>query len=384
MAKNSKKRGALTSSILPGECSSVSPAQALLNTELPEPSLEHLKRLTDDTGLYQHARFILPDRQEGYCTDDNARAVIVMTKYYARYRRPDALCLFDTYLSFILHSQNKDGSIRNFMNFNRTWRKSEPPTDAFGRVLWALGTVISKPPLPSYLPIVQESFDKSIWHLQRCTKAERAMAYSILGMSDYLARFPDADDIKRQLEFAADQLVAHYKQNSSPDWQWFEQKITYDNGVMPQALFVAAMALNNNKYLEVAQKGCEFLLANTFNGEHFSFVGCHGWFEHGRTKASFDQQPIQAASMVLMLRAAYNATKDSKFARLQRKAFDWFLGENDLHIPLYDSGSKGCSDALTPDGVNVNQGAESILSFMLALLTMLESKTTADPPTAGR
>jgi len=374
MAKNFRKKVASVSSLPSGDHSAVSIAQTFLNAELPEPSLEHLKRLSDDTGLYQHARFILPDRQEGYCTDDNARAVIVMTKYYAHYPQPEALRFFDTYLSFILHSQKKDGSIWNFMSFNRTWRKSEPPADAFGRVLWAFGTVISKPPLPSYLPVAQESFDRAIWHLQRCAKGARAVAYSMLGISEYLSRFPDADDIKRQLEFAADQLMAQYKQNSSPDWQWFEQKITYDNGVIPQALFVAATTLNNNKYLEVAQKVCEFLLANTFNGKHFSFVGCHGWFERGHTKASFDQQPIEAASMVLMLKAAYDATGDSKFLKLQRKAFDWFLGENDLHIPLYDFKTKGCSDALTPDGVNVNQGAESILSFLLALLTMLESQ----------
>jgi hypothetical protein len=377
MAKNSTKKVASVSSLPSGDHSAVSIAQTFLNAELPEPSLDHLERMSDDTGLFQHARFILPDRKEGYCADDNARAVIVMTKYfslYSNFARQRQIRLFDTYLSFILHSQKKDGSIQNFMNFNRTWRKSGPPADAFGRVLWAFGTVISKPPLPSYLPVAQESFDRAIWHLQRCAKGARAMAYSILGISEYLSRFPDADDIKQQLKFAADQLMAQYKQNSSPDWQWFEQKITYDNGVMPQALFVAATTLGNDKYLQVAKKGCEFLLANTFNGNHFSFVGCHGWFERGRTKASFDQQPIEAASMVLMLKAAYDATQDGKLLKLQRRAFDWFLGENDLHIPLYDSKTKGCSDALTPDGVNVNQGAESILSFLLALLTMLESQ----------
>jgi hypothetical protein len=191
-------------------------------------------------------------------------------------------------------------------------------------------------------------------------------------MADYLKRFPDAGDIKQKLEIAADQLVADNEKNSFPDWQWFEHKLTYDNAVLPHALFAAGVTVNNNKYLKVAQKTCEFLLANIFYGDHFSFIGCHGWYERGRRRASFDQQPIEAASTVLMLRAAYDATKDGNFARLQRKAFDWFLGANDLHIPLYDFVSKGCSDALTPDGVNVNQGAESILSFLLALLTMVE------------
>lgn len=256
------------------------------------------------------------------------------------------------------------------MNFNRTWRKEEPSTDALGRVLWALGTVISKPPLPPYLHIAAECFDKSIRHLPE--QRARGMAYSILGMCDYLKRFPEAGDIKQKLEMAAEQLIAGNEKNSFPDWQWFEHKLTYDNGVLPHALFAAGSTLNNKKYLEVARKTCEFLLANIFDGEHFSFIGCHGWYERGGKKARFDQQPIEAASTVLMLRAAYDATKEGEFARLQKKAFDWFGGANDLRIPLYDSVSKGCSDALTPDGINVNQGAESILSFLLALLTMVE------------
>jgi len=352
------------------------------NSKLPEPSLDHIKRLSDDTGLYQHARFIIPYRKEGYCTDDNARAVMVMARYYALYPQPEALRLFDTYLAFILHSQKRNGSIRNFMNFNRTWRKEEPSTDALGRVLWALGTVVAKSPLPPYLHIAAECFDKSIRHLEE--HRPRGMAYSILGMCDYLKQFPEAGDIKQKLEIAADQLVADNEKNSFPDWQWFEHKLTYDNAVLPHALFVAGLSLNNNKYLEVAQKTCEFLLANTFNGEHFSLVGCHGWYERGHKRATFDQQPIEAASMVMMLRAAYDATKDGKFARLQRKAFDWFLGANDLHIPLYDSVSKGCSDALTPDGVNVNQGAESTLSFLLALLIMAEGSARETDSAQGK
>ena len=277
-------------------------------------------------------------------------------------------------LSFILHSQKRDGSIRNFMKFNRTWRKDEPSTDALGRTLWALGTVLAKPPSPSYIHIAAECFDRAIGDLQE--QRPRVMAYSILGMAGYLKQFPDAGDIKQKLEMAAEQLVTDNEKNSFPDWQWFEHKLTYDNAVLPHALFVAGLALNNNKYIEVAQRTCQFLLANTFNGEHFSFIGCHGWYERGHKRASFDQQPIEAASTVMMLRAAHNATKDSKFARLQRRAFDWFLGANDLHIPLYDFVSKGCSDALTPNEVNTNQGAESVLSFLLALLTMVESETS--------
>jgi hypothetical protein len=154
--------------------------------------------------------------------------------------------------------------------------------------------------------------------------------------------------------------------------------LTYDNAVLPHALFVAGLTLEDKKYLEVAEKTCEFLLANTFNGDHFSFIGCKGWYERGGTKATFDQQPIEAVSTVMMLRAAYDATKNSRFLTLQRKAFDWFLGENDLHIPLYDFRTKGCYDGLMPGGVNVNQGAEGTLSFLLSLLAIVESYTIVD------
>ncbi len=345
-------------------------AETISSIEMPEPSLTHLKKLTDDTGLYQHAKFTVPNRKYGYCTDDNARAIIAMTKYYTQYPEPQALQLLNTYLSFILHSQNSDGSVRNFMNFDRSWLKDEPASDALGRLLWALGTVMAKPPSPSYLPIIKDRFDRSAGYVEK--QYPRGMAYSILGMNDYLKQFPGASDIKRQLEIAADGLLAQYEENKFPDWQWFEDTLTYDNAILSYALFVAGSTLGN-KYLKVAEKTCEFLLTNTFNGDHFSFIGCKGWYERGKTRAAFDQQPIEVASTVMMLRAAYDATQNSRYLTLQRKAFDWFLGENDLHIPLYDFRTKGCSDGLMSGGINSNQGAESILSFLLSLLAIVES-----------
>jgi hypothetical protein len=340
------------------------------SSELPEPSLEHLQRLTDCTGLYQHARGTIPYREEGYCTDDNARAVIVTTKYYARHPEPQALELFKIYLSFILHSQNGDGSVKNLMSSEKKWLNDEPGNDALGRVLWALGLVTAEPPSTVYLPTVKDFFDSSIGCVEK--QYQKGKAYSILGMSDYLKRFPDADDVRKQMQMAADSLVAEYEENNSSDWHWFDGILTYDNAVLPYALFIAALTLGN-KYREVAEKTCEFLLANTFNGSYFSFIGCQGWYERGGTRAKFDQQPIEVASTVMMLRAAYDATGNDRFLTLQRKAFEWFLGENDLHIPLYDFSSKGCHDGLMSDGVNPNQGAESTLSFLLSLLTVMES-----------
>ena len=154
--------------------------------------------------------------------------------------------------------------------------------------------------------------------------------------------------------------------------------MTYDNGILPQSLFVAGFYFGNKRYFDVAEETCEFLLKATFNGKHFSFVGNNGWYERGKSKARFDQQPIEAASTVMMLRTAYDATQNTEFLKLQRKAFDWFLGENDLHIPLYDFRTKGCCDGLMAAGVNLNQGAESTLSFLLSLVTVVESFAAAD------
>ena len=360
----------------------LSAAETISSIEVPEPSLDHLKKLTDDTGLFQHAKFTVPNRDFGYCTDDNARAVIAMSLYYAHNPEPEAMKLLDTYLSFIIHSQNSDGTIKNFMNFDRTWRLDEPAHDAFGRVLWAFGTVMANPPAPQYLSIAKDCFDQSVHHVQR--QLPRGMAYSILGMSDYLKHFPGAIDIKRQLELAADGLVRQYEESHYPDWQWFEEILTYDNAVLPHAMYIAGKTLDNKRYREIADITCEFLLANTFTGTHFSFVGCKGWYERGQKKAAFDQQPIEAVGTVMMLGAAYQATQNERFLILQRKAFDWFLGQNDLHLPLYDFKTKGCNDGLTPDGVNMNQGAESTLSLLLSLLAMVESYALVDKTTISK
>ncbi len=347
---------------------------------LPEPSLIHLKRLTDDTGLFQHAKFTIMLRQEGYATDDNARAVIVTTRHYHLYRNPEALRLLDRYLAFLIYAHKNDGTVRNFMLFDRSWKRTEPDNDALGRVLWAYGALLKMPPSAIYVPVVKERFDISAPLIEK--QPPRAMAHSMLGLSDYLTRFPQAEDMRQRLRRSADTLVHLYEENNRPDWVWFEEFLTYDNAIFPHALFMAAMTLNEDKYLSIAQKTCEFLLASTYNGNpttkpgagHFSFVGCRGWFWQGKKKAQFDQQPVEAAGTAMMLTAAYQATGNKNFLKLRRKAFEWFLGENDLGIPLYDRVTKGCSDGLGEGGVNANQGAESTLSYLLARFALAKSR----------
>ena len=358
--------------VLPRTLPSTEEAISIL--EVPEPPLDHLRRLTDDTGLYQHAKFTIPNREHGYCTDDNARAVVAMTKYHSQYAEPEAMRLFDIYLSFIHHAQNADGTIHNFMRFDRHWFDEEPDSDALGRTLWAFGTVMAEPPLPRYVPIIKDCFDRSVKHIPMLSA--RGKAYAIFGMADYLKQFPGASDIKRYLAIAADHLVGLYKACAKPDWQWFENALTYDNASLPHALYVAALATGNEKYLDVAEKTCRFLIENTYLDEHFSFIGCKGWYKRGSHRAKFDQQPIEVASTVMMLRAAYDVTSDPGYLKLQRKAFDWFLGENDLQTPMYDFRTKGSADGLEATGVNLNQGAESMVSFLLSLLSILEGYST--------
>jgi hypothetical protein len=343
---------------------------------LPEPSLSHLIRLTDDTGLFQHARFTIPNRAHGYCTDDNARGAIAMVKHHALYGDPRALRLLDIYLAFLMHAQNPDGSIRNFLDFHRRWWDDEPAHDGFGRALWALGATLAHPPAPQYLPVVKDCFDRATGHIQH--QSSRGLAYCILGLCDYLKQFPGVGDIQHHVERAAASLIGHYRQARTADWCWFENFFTYDNAVLPHALFVAGLTLGNEQWIEIARETSEFLLRATWRGDHFSFIGTQGWYERGKTPAPFDQQPVEAAATVMMLRAAYDATRESRFLDLQRAAFNWLLGANDLGIPLYDSRTKGCADGLMSGGVNGNQGAESMVSYLLSLLSILESHAAID------
>jgi hypothetical protein len=201
----------------------------------------------------------------------------------------------------------------------------------------------------------------------------RGKAYSIVGLSYYLKQFPEETDIKELLRRNAQMLVSAFEERSSQDWIWFEDELTYDNAAVVQALFVAGQVCEESAFMETAVKSCEFLLKHTYDGHHFSFVGNKGWFPRGGQKARFDQQPIEASSTVGMLRTAYEATGEGKYARLMRKAFDWFLGDNDLQLPVYDLATGGCGDGLNADGVNTNQGAESLLSFLSALICVSES-----------
>lgn len=339
--------------------------------KIPEPSLQHLRAMTDDTGLFQHARFILPDRRHGYCTDDNARALLTMIQYNSQYTDPDAPLLIQRYLSFVLHAQKPDGRFHNFMGFDRRWLEPEPAHDSLGRALWALGTALSDSHFREMIPILKESFNLSVAHVP--SLSPRGKAYAIFGLAAYLRQFPGDGGARRALVEAADSLCDLYRAGSEPAWRWFEPVLSYQGAVLPHGLFAAYRATDDRKYLLTAEAGCRFLLDATYTGRHFSFVGCKGWYPKGGEKACFDQQPIEAYATVMMLREAYEATGDGDYLNLQKDAFDWFLGRNDLQIPVYDFRTRGCFDGLEEKGVNLNQGAESMVCFLMALLSIIEN-----------
>ncbi|OHB60735.1 MAG: hypothetical protein A2Y12_10940 [Planctomycetes bacterium GWF2_42_9] len=336
---------------------------------IPKLAINHLFRLTDDTGLLQHSKFIIPDRKYGYCTDDNARALIFITKYYRNHPTAEAIRLFETYLAFIYQSIKPDKTVYNFMEYDRRWKTYEPAADALGRVIWALGSVIGDCPDKDYTPFVKEFFCDTSNHIP--TMSPRAKAYSILGLSEYLKIFPDDSLAVKFTNIAAGTLCKLFNDSSSSDWHWYEEVISYANAIMPAAMFAAADITKDKNYFEIAKKSCDFMVQHTFNGKHFSFIGSNGWHTKGKDRAQFDQQPIEAAYTVIMLAKAYESTKEKKYKTLQRKAFDWFLGDNDLNVCLYDSKTKGCRDGICKHGLNLNQGAESTLSYLLARVFLI-------------
>lgn len=342
--------------------------------KLPEPSLQHLREITDDTGLLQHAKFTIPDRRHGYCTDDNARAMVAMLQYNSQYPDPEIRQYIHRYLSFVLHAQRPDGTFYNFMGFDRQWIHYEPAHDSLGRALWALSIALCNPMFREMIPILKHAFRLSLPHIS--SLSPRGRAYAIFGLAAYLKQFPGDSEPQLLLNQSADFLCDLYRRHSAPGWQWFEPVISYEGALLPHGLFTAFRVTDNKKYLQIALDTCRFLLDSTYNGKHFSFIGCHGWYPRGGPKASFDQQPIEAASTVLMLREAGEATGDGDYLHLQKEAFDWFLGRNDLQIPVYDFRTRGCYDGLEEKGVNLNQGAESMVCFLLALLSIVENFST--------
>ncbi len=339
---------------------------------LPPFSLAHVQRLTDDTGILQHAKYGIPNLKEGYCLDDNARALLMVLKAYQQKKDPVALELLPVYLSYIHYMQNSDGSFRNFLSFNRNYLDKKGSEDAFGRAIWALGYLIRYAPKDAYYQTGIEIFSKAYPHFEEL-ESIRGISNTILGICHYLQHRPSDENMISVLRNISCKLLADYDKHKTPEWRWFEPVLTYDNGLMPHALLHAAEVLKDENLKKAGIESMDFLTDVTFREEYLSIIGNEKWYHRGEERSEFAQQPIDAMAMVLMYYQAYLLTKDNIYLDKLYKSFMWFLGDNELRLTLFDFETKGCCDALEKDGINRNQGAESTLSYLISHLTVLEA-----------
>ncbi|TFG08716.1 glycosyltransferase [Candidatus Thorarchaeota archaeon] len=325
--------------------------------------------MTDDTGILQHARSSIADRREGYTTDDNARALVAVLKYYGLRGNERTLRLAQTYLGFLLHAQKEDGRVHNFIGYNRGFLDGEGSEDSLGRVLWACGYSQDNPIPEDFRMTAKEIFDKSLpWALR--SGSPRTQAFAILGLHYYAKAFPQDKNPPLNMIHLADRLCEAYRHESKPSWQWFEPNLTYANARLPQALFRAHQTTRKQRYLDIAEKTLEFLAAEDIIEDMFRPVGNWSWQKRGGERELYDQQPIEASCMVEAASAAFQATGKERYSKIAWIAFDWFLGKNSKNIMVYNPETGGCYDGITPEGLNRNQGAESGLSYLLARLEM--------------
>jgi glycosyltransferase involved in cell wall biosynthesis len=339
---------------------------------LPPFSLAHIKRLTDDTGIIQHAKFGIPNLKEGYCLDDNARALLMVCMSYKQKKDPLALEFMPIYLSYIHYMQNRDGTFRNFLSFNRNFLDEVGSEDSFGRTIWALGYLMGNAPNDAYYQTGKLVFFDAAPNFGKI-KSIRGIANTIVGICYYLKTNASDDFLIQSLRQLTDTLISHYYLNKTEGWNWFESLLAYDNGILPLALLHAAPVLEDEQVAEVAFATMDFLTEHTLRDDFLSIIGNAAWYVKDKERSMFAQQPLDAEAMVLMFHQAYTITGNRDFLKKLFTSFLWFLGENDMRMSLYDFETKGCCDGFENYGVNRNQGAESSLAYLISHLTVLQA-----------
>jgi glycosyltransferase involved in cell wall biosynthesis len=342
---------------------------------LPEINLQHLGLLTDDTGMLQHAVFGVPRYEDGYCLDDNARA-LRLTALIEDTGAEDVKtvrALASRYLAFISHAYDVDsGRFRNFMSYSRQWIDGPGSEDCHGRALWALGSVIGHSDAPGQRNLADSLFRAALPAVRGFT-SPRAWAYALLGMDEYLRAFRGDRDVQTLRRQLAEQLFELYQQASTSAWPWFEDRATYCNARLSQALLLCGSRMAHGEMTAAGLLSLEWLaeIQTSASGDGcFAPIGSNGFYQRGGAKAAFDQQPVEVCAMVSACLVARQVTGAEHWQLKARNAFDWFLGQNRLQRPLYDAATGGCRDGLHPDRPNENQGAESTLSFLMALLEL--------------
>lgn len=337
--------------------------------EYPPIDFAYLRSMTDDTGIIQHGTHGIPNLKLGYTTDDNARALIVATKQYERTHAREDLDLAVRYLSFVHYSSTHENRFRNVMNYQREFLDEIGTEDCYGRTIWACGCVASSG-LPENIRIVaRKLFDDSIGWVGDLN-SPRARAYSILGMCEYLRGNEDRNDLRSKVGAIADSLVAGIKEYGFPDWPWFEPYLTYGNAILPLGMLAAAEVTGRKNHKDAVINTITFLTDMLFPEGRLDIIGNDGWYTRGGKRAWYDQQTIDAGYTVYLYLRAHRFLGDKEYMDAARIAHSWFFGNNRSGVWVYDTESKGCFDAIASWGLNLNQGAESSVCFLLAQLEM--------------
>jgi glycosyltransferase involved in cell wall biosynthesis len=340
--------------------------------ELPELKLSHLSRMTDSTGIFQHAIFSVPNFSEGYCTDDNARAFILAVLLSELGEDPERVrTLATTYAAFLYHAFDlKAKRFHNHLSFDRRWRDEQGSEDCQARALWALGVGVGRSPYGSFQIMAGQLFALALPGLTEFT-SPRAWGFGLLGIHEYLRRLRGDSLVTQTRETLTSRLMELFERTAQPDWRWFEEELAYDNAMLAHALIVSGRATGQRAVLERGLEALRWLMELQISEKgYFRSIGTNGFYHRGGTRANFDQQPIEAQATVSACLEAYRATSDSWWYEQAERAFDWFIGWNDLGLELYSPKTGGCRDGLHVDRVNRNQGAESTLAFLLSLAEM--------------
>jgi len=360
--------------------------------ELPPIRLGHLRRMTDGAGLLQHAMYTIPNYDEGYSIDDNARALIAMTYleelgFDTTEKTAELAARYLAFISFAFNPQ--EGRFRNFLSFSREWLEEVGSEDSHSRALWALGTVVGRSADTGLVGVASALFERALPAVLTFSYP-RSWAFALLGIDEYLKRLGGDRGVQQMREELASRLMTQFESARGANWLWFEDELTYDNATLARALLLAGAGMGKQECVAVALASLKWLMEiQRPESAHFVPIGANGFYPRGEERARFDQQPVEAFSTVAACLDAYRVTGNANWRAQAQVAFDWFLGQNDLRLSIIDPATGGCYDGLKPDGVNRNQGAESTLAYLLSLLelrrveTELEAKALQDEESAA-
>jgi glycosyltransferase involved in cell wall biosynthesis len=338
--------------------------------ELPPLKLDHLDHMTDDTGILQHSLFTVSNYSHGYTTDDNARALLV-SALLDELGNNEGLRLSSRYLAFIGYAFNEQtGRFRNFMDYQRSWLEEKGSDDSHGRALWALGTVLNRCNIPAQNGLAAWLFEHTLPAIL-LTTSPRAWAFALIGIHEYSQKFAGDRRASQVRDELAGRLLVLYQSNHSEEWRWYEKELSYCNAALPHALLICGKSIPNRAMTDAGLESLNWLVdLQRADAGHFVPIGSNGFYQKGGERARFDQQPVEAQAMVSACLEAYRITDDKRWNKEARRAFEWFLGRNDLNLSVYDPTTGGCRDGLHSDRLNENQGAESTLAFLQSLLEL--------------